>query len=175
MTRTRNTFLVIMITLALSGWPPVFGQAETGPDSAELDTLAQLYDAVAFDHAAHVEMVEGNCARCHHHTTGVAPTNPKCLRCHPGGQEADSMACKDCHSEKRFESAYLAEIAANTDRFHTDIPGLKGAYHRNCLGCHQESGGPTGCADCHARNEKGDAFFSSGKYAPKSPQKTSGH
>ena len=175
MTQARKKFILLLITLALSSWPAAHCLAETGPESVELDTLAQLYDAVTFDHSSHVDLTEGKCAECHHHTTGAAPTNQKCLKCHPGGQEADSMACQDCHSAKRFEAAYLAEIESNPQLYHTDKLGLKGAYHQNCMGCHQETGGPTGCHDCHARNEKGDELFDSGKFAPDPTASNSGH
>jgi hypothetical protein len=44
-------------------------------------------------------------------------------------------------------------------QFHTDTPGLKAAYHWNCVNCHEDMGGPTECQDCHARTPEGDAFY----------------
>jgi hypothetical protein len=123
----------------------------------------------------HVDMVEGNCARCHHHTTGLQPEYDRCLKCHKGGVEADSILCQDCHSTKRFDVDYLAAVAADHQLYHIDKPGLKGAYHQNCLGCHQEDDGPTGCQDCHARKDSGDAFFHAGNYAPADTGKSGGH
>ncbi len=175
MRQVRKKFILVLVALMLSGWPIAQCPAESGPDSVELDILAELYEPVAFDHASHVDFADGNCAECHHHTTGGAPTDPKCLKCHTGGQEADSMVCQDCHSAKRFEAAYLAKIEATPELYHNDKPGLKGAYHQNCMGCHQASGGPTGCQDCHARNEKGDKFFHAGQFAPDPTASDSGH
>ncbi|MBU0484357.1 MAG: cytochrome c family protein [Proteobacteria bacterium] len=175
MTQVRKKIILLLITLALAGWPAAHCLAESGPESATLDRLANLYEAVNFNHSAHVDITEGNCAECHHHTTGAVPTNPKCLKCHPGGQESDSMACQDCHSAKRFEVAYLTEIESNTQLYHIDKPGLKGAYHQKCMGCHQTTGGPTGCQDCHVRNEKGDEFFHAGNFSPAPVAHNGGH
>lgn len=147
--------------------------AGEGPGSVELGSLANYYSAVTFDHAMHAGLAT-SCAECHHHTTGAAPIDPNCARCHEAGSKASSAACKDCHSDKRFSAEDLAKIEGNPQLYHKDKPGLKGAYHRKCLGCHTDMGGPTGCRDCHIRNDKGDAFFNSGKYAP-APVASSGH
>jgi hypothetical protein len=133
--------------------------AETGPATVKLDSLADLYRPVEFNHAMHVDLVDGKCATCHHHTTGAAPLEPRCQECHRAGEPAKVVACRDCHTVLRFSAEYLAELAANPQLYHNDKPGLKGAYHRKCLGCHQENGGPTGCQDCHERTKAGDAIF----------------
>ena len=149
--------------------------AETGPDVIEIDGMVSYYGPVSFDHAMHVELTEQNCTKCHHHTTGMTPKDARCLKCHKGGEEADSMACGDCHSSRRFESDYLSSLATDPNLYHIDKPGLKGAFHRNCLGCHKEIGGPAGCQDCHVRNDSGDAFLHAGKFAPVSIGEKSGH
>ena len=64
-----------------------------------------------------------------------------------------------------FSAASLREKDPNT--YHTGKPGLKAAYHLNCLGCHEKNGGPTGCTDCHTRTVEGDKFYRAGEYAPK--------
>ncbi len=65
-----------------------------------------------------------NCATCHHHSE-------------PGTYHA----CKQCH-QKPFEPGKLT------------MPGLKGAYHRQCMNCHKKmEAGPVGCTDCHARKK----------------------
>jgi hypothetical protein len=64
----------------------------------------------------------GDCATCHHHS--------------PAGQ---THACGECHG-KPFNPENL------------NMPGLKGAYHLQCLSCHREMGsGPVGCTECHAK------------------------
>ena len=61
-----------------------------------------------------------SCAACHHHS--------------PAGQ---TPSCGECHG-KPFDPEKLG------------TPGLKGAYHLQCMGCHKEMGsGPMGCTDCH--------------------------
>ncbi|MBU0481794.1 MAG: cytochrome c family protein [Proteobacteria bacterium] len=171
----QRKIILILLTLLIFSGPFAACLAETGPETVELASLGNFYDAVIFNHSMHVDLAEGKCAKCHHHTTGTAPENPKCLRCHKGGHESGSMACQECHPAKRFEAAYLSEVASNTQLYHIDKPGLKGAYHQNCLGCHQETGGPTGCQDCHARNKKGDEIFHSGEFAPISKADAAGH
>ncbi len=149
-----------------------------GPETVVLDSIAQHYKPVTFDHAMHVDLVgEENCARCHHHTVGTPVINKDCQKCHANSEGADSVACIDCHSEKWFDAAYLETIQKDHDLYHAGKPGLKGAFHQNCLGCHEEMGAATGCQDCHERTDAGDKFFRSGNYAPKPSQskKTSGH
>jgi hypothetical protein len=156
-----------LMFLAAQSW------AETGPDTVELNSLANHYSAVTFDHAMHVGVASG-CVECHHHTTGGAPTDPNCVRCHEAGGETSAIACRDCHASNRFSAEDLAKIEGNQQLHHKGKPGLKGAYHQKCLGCHATMGGPTGCQDCHVRNNEGEAFFHSGKYAP-APTASGGH
>ncbi|HHK60201.1 MAG TPA: class III cytochrome C [Desulfobacterales bacterium] len=149
--------------MALAGGQAVGFEA---PEEVTLDQMADLYEPVEFDHAAHIELTEENCAVCHHHTTGETPVQARCLHCHATPQPAESVACADCHPQNRYAASYLRAMAAAPYRYHTDIVGLKGAYHRLCLACHQEEGAPTGCQECHARTERGDRRFHAGAYAP---------
>ena len=61
-----------------------------------------------------------------------------CTTCHHDQEPGDETACGDCH---------LAEY----DPAAPDVPDLKMAFHRNCLGCHDENGATLACVDCHAR------------------------
>lgn len=149
------------------------GFAETGPDTVVLDSLAELYEPVQFNHAQHVDLAEGKCAKCHHHTTGAVPLEPRCQKCHKGGVDVGVYACRECHPLKRFEADYLASLEKDRQRYHLDKPGLKGALHRACMGCHLENGGPSGCQECHARTAKGNAVFRADIVAP--ARKTGGH
>lgn len=159
--------MLLTAPLAAQSW------AGEGPGTVELGSLANYYSAVTFDHAMHTG-VAASCAECHHHTTGAAPIDPNCARCHKAGDKTSGVACKDCHSDKPFSAEYLKKLEENPQLYHRGKPGLKGAYHRKCLGCHTTMGGPTGCQDCHTRNDKGDALFHSGKYAPP-PTASTGH
>jgi hypothetical protein len=65
------------------------------------------------------------CNGCHHHSP-AGTRPPPCRACH--GTEAEAT---------------------------NDKPGLKVAYHRQCIGCHIEMGIPQqGCTDCHAATEE---------------------
>ena len=148
--------------------------AGEGPDSVEIDSLAQLYEPVSFDHAMHEELTESNCAVCHHHTLGTPIEDVNCLRCHEESGAADEVSCQGCHSSNRFEAEYLNRIDADNTLYHRDKVGLKAAYHIRCMGCHQEMGAPNGCQDCHARPDAGDKFYHAGEYAPPKDAKPAG-
>ena len=162
----------VFLLLAGMSTGPVFAQ---GPDMVILDDMAQYYEPVEFNHTMHVDLLGDNsCATCHHHTVGTPLVDKNCLRCHVGSTETDSAACRDCHSTKRFSAEYLAALEKNIHLYHEDKPGLKGAFHQRCLGCHKEMDAAVNCEVCHARTEAGDKFFYSGKYAPE-PTAPKGH
>ncbi|MBI5557123.1 MAG: cytochrome c3 family protein [Deltaproteobacteria bacterium] len=140
----------------------------------ELNSLANLFEGVSFDHDMHIEAVSDNCSVCHHHSAGTPPTDATCIPCHLKSAETDSAACNACHVNEPFSSASLEASASNPLLHHKVKPGLKAAYHQNCLGCHQETGGPVGCQDCHALTEKGEKYYNTGQFAPK-PGKSSSH
>ena len=93
-----------------------------------LDMLSDVKDEtdhfgpVPFDHTGHADWAEiaGGCQVCHHHT--------------PEGEA--HPACRTCH-----EHSYRHEDLSK--------PGLKGAYHRQCMGCHREWTHETKCSTCH--------------------------
>jgi hypothetical protein len=144
------------------------------PEEIEIDALANLYEAVVFDHAMHVDATE-NCAQCHHHTTGTGVTNDYCAKCHDGEVEQDAVACQDCHLADPV-SAEKLQATQKSFEYHDDQPNLKAAYHLNCIGCHKQVDGPIGCEDCHAKTEAGEKFYYSGEFAPKAvDQHGSGH
>jgi hypothetical protein len=93
-----------------------------GPDLVILNQLEDAYLPVPFDHRGHAEMAEmiGGCASCHHYT--------------PEGQE--HPACRTCHA--------IADAEANIDQ-----PGLRGAYHQQCLNCHRDWINEKDCDTCH--------------------------
>jgi len=129
--------------------PPEGGVAETKlaplpavskdfPEKVKIESIAKKYQPTEFPHLKITTRldqiirksslagvfhgdVKTMCAGCHHHT--------------PLGKRPPP--CRDCHGPE----------AART----RDVPGLRAAYHRQCLGCHQEMGiKKTGCSDCHA-------------------------
>lgn len=96
---------------------------KTGPDLVIMRELEDRYVPVPFDHKEHARWTEimGGCGVCHHYT--------------PEG--AEHPACKTCHEVK-------------PEREDIRKPGLKGAYHRQCMGCHREWSRNTKCVLCHA-------------------------
>jgi hypothetical protein len=92
-------------------------------DVLVMNELENEYERVVFPHKLHAEMTAMGvgCTDCHHYTA-----------------TGEVTACKHCHP--------VSVTADNLRR-----PGLKGAYHRQCLGCHGEWSGSTGCEVCHAR------------------------
>jgi len=91
------------------------------PDTIILDYIVDQYQPVRFDHKSHAKMAQMNlkCSTCHH----FSPKGqiPPCRKCH-GGQ-------------------------ANPNNLRQ--PALKGAYHRQCMGCHREWSHDTKCVVCH--------------------------
>lgn len=99
------------------------------PETITLDSLSTRYGPVEFSHGQHAK-IAGTCAKCHHHS-------PK----------GSTPACGECH-----ESIIIYH--PNTAKREPDL-GLKGAYHRQCMGCHEKMGsGPLGCTDCHEKKVK---------------------
>lgn len=174
MSGSRKTVYAAAALLLFAGMSLRPGIAQD--DIVVLDDMAQYYEPVEFDHAMHVDSLgDDNCAVCHHHSVGTPLVDENCKRCHANSKEPDSAACRDCHPIKRFSAEYLEEIEQNIDMYHTDKPGLKGAFHQRCLGCHVEMDVPADCEVCHARTDAGDKFFHAGKYAPPPVSGSSGH
>ena len=99
-----------------------------GPDIVILDDLEDLYVAVRFDHKKHATMsgMAAGCEACHHYSPPNS-THPECKSCHPvRGMSAD-----------------------------IEQPGLKGAYHRQCMNCHTDWDHETKCEVCHEKKAGG--------------------
>jgi hypothetical protein len=65
------------------------------------------------------------------------------------------LSCGDCHhtlSEGEYENAEACSACHDPDEGTEDTPKLEDAFHRQCIGCHQQFGaGPVECAQCHVR------------------------
>lgn len=96
-------------------------------DSPIIKREEDRYAPVRFNHRKHAGVMQGDCLVCHH----ARPADP---------QASDTTKCSACHQDSFNPTV-------------PDRPGLKAAYHRQCLECHQKrQAGPTGCTDCHAKN-----------------------
>lgn len=161
----------IMMMLAIL---PIECRGGGVPDSVTLDSLEQLYGGVSFNHAGHINLVK-DCGICHHHTTGTLVDDANCVRCHQNSGATKVVSCKGCHLKEPFSVEALKARSENAKLYHQDKPGLKGAYHQGCMGCHTKMGGPTDCFSCHQRKREGNAFYNSGEFAPKKTTGTGNH
>lgn len=94
------------------------------PDTCIIDVLEDLYEPVVFDHQQHARM------------SGMGGSS--CRLCHHENSDHEIQKCGDCHPAALEAGEGLA------------IPGLKTAYHRQCMFCHKEWSHETDCAICHA-------------------------
>ena len=91
-----------------------------GPDVVTLNELENDYEPVIFEHRRHAQMsAMGN----------------ECSNCHHYSEGGRITACKECHPAGAAETMQQ--------------PGLKGAYHRQCMGCHDTWSGASDCDMCH--------------------------
>ncbi len=93
-----------------------------GPDVVIIDRLSDIYKPVVFSHKFHASMsdLSGGCTLCHHYSE----------------ESGEIPCCCDCHADE-------------ADMANLNIPSLKGAYHRQCLGCHREWSHENACQFCH--------------------------
>jgi len=101
----------------------VSSSLKEGPAVVILDQLSNLYVPVTFPHKLHAQM------------TGM---DQGCVACHHNSPEGHILACRKCHGGPN-----------NPENLRQ--PGLKGAYHRQCMSCHREWSHDTECSACHAK------------------------
>ncbi len=90
------------------------------------EPFSDLYAPVRFMHLKHAAVI-GDCTKCHHYR----PEDPNA---------PEIVKCSACH-QKPF----------NPDM--PERPGLKAAYHRQCMECHKTvDKGPVDCIGCHGKN-----------------------
>jgi hypothetical protein len=127
----------------------------TVPEQISLGSLANLYQPVQFDHAAHVESVD-DCASCHHQTFGEPEP---CSSCHEEVVESSAFVhelhwevedCTGCHHRQATGDLRCSSCHPNgVDPSRLEVIGLKGAFHGLCLRCHGEDDADSSCELCH--------------------------
>jgi hypothetical protein len=149
------TISVVLALVAAVGFliPPAVQDA---PTRVVLDNSG---GRVIFNHLTHVDDYGLECSDCHHDDIGQ-DTPIACGNCHPAAFDkkfkAEHMknfksdeACLRCHDEK--PTGPLSE----EDRPDIEsIPTRSEAFHKQCMSCHEDMGGPYGedsCYECHAR------------------------
>jgi hypothetical protein len=113
------------------------------PQTVVIDTSAGDYEASKFPHAKvvarlHRAIEKSELARRFHMKTELL-----CTGCHHQTAMGERPPpCSSCHSK----------ASAATE----DMPGLRAAYHRQCLECHKQMGiEKQGCTDCHKEASAG--------------------
>jgi hypothetical protein len=92
------------------------------PKEVVLGELESEYEPVVFAHRMHAEM---------------SAMGGECEICHHFTSGGGIAACVDCHPTGAAEDIRQ--------------PGLKAAYHRQCLSCHEGWSGGTACDVCHIK------------------------
>ena len=108
------------------------------PETVLIDGLADQYGPSSFPHKKIVEHLARVVGKNKLATRFHGTTDTLCAGCHhesPVGTRPPP--CRSCHDESADPTS--------------DRPGLKAAYHRQCLGCHQQMAiEPQGCSEgCH--------------------------
>lgn len=150
--------LLFVFFLAALGWLAASGAIADGPAAAttsastepaipdvvtldQLSKVEKLFGPVPFDHKSHAEMarMQGGCITCHHRqpdatTQRVDDIAKGSVVSRQQDDAARHPACRTCHPPQRDDIRQ---------------PGLKGAYHRQCLNCHKEWAHANNCSVCH--------------------------
>ena len=127
-------------------------------DNSALNAKVNDYEPVKFTHRTHDVNSGSNCSVCHHRfASGPEDRIGEDINTLHGAIEVRiaGASCVSCHAdltEKKFQKCSQCHAASNEPDFPARI-GLKGAYHRQCIGCHQSqpasAKAPTDCASCH--------------------------
>ena len=111
------------------------------PETVAINALMDQYEAVKLPHRKIVNTLFNNIknnklANYFHHEKGTM-----CQGCHHNSPASKNPPkCAACHNKSSNESELLR-------------PGLKVAYHQQCMGCHDRMGiekpESTSCTECH--------------------------
>lgn len=121
-----------------------------------LNSRSDYFEPVRFSHRTHDVNTGGDCGVCHHRVAmgddDRAGEDLKSM--HLGIEVRIGGACSSCHdlTEKKPNACAQCHGLPNEPDNPARI-GLKGAYHRQCIGCHAEqpagANAPTDCVSCH--------------------------
>ncbi len=131
---------------------------------------------VVFDHTLHGSIAGVDCASCHHEMNITGEQNPesvmKCGACHISPTNTTfatthqalydakdgGKSCITCHHmDEAADSTELGSVVGkdfqSCSSCHPETPNRMDAFHKNCMGCHDElAKGPrteSPCAQCH--------------------------
>ncbi len=151
--RTGLTASIALLATALS----LLALAEGPQKTVRIDGLVNLWGPAQFDHAMHTGVAE-SCTECHHAPFGKPMA---CADCHDAGIDPKSFdhakhfehdSCASCHQVESTKDLACGHCHKTPfDKDHLTVPGLKGAYHTQCMGCHAKNGVAKGCETCHKK------------------------
>ena len=138
---------------------------------------------VLFDHQIHSDDYGLKCSDCHHSYDDTVKDKPvACESCHTpkskyvpafgknGKFDHDlhsmdlGLACNDCHHNYYEEDGGEPQPCSDCHEPGVEDDFMLGrvqAFHKQCIGCHEESGvtpGANDCSGCHEPRKKSDAF-----------------
>lgn len=126
MTRTWRTLFLATQLAALLVVPAVQAQ-ESIKELKDPAFAAHRRSPAVFDHDGHNEKAGlADCAACHHGgKNGVMDKSAT----------SEGTPCAECHPARAVEKG---------------VTPLERAWHRQCIGCHRQTGkGPLACGQCH--------------------------
>jgi len=118
-------------------------------DRQQSNEMIDDYEPVRFMHKAHASRIDGNCSLCHHRVQRDEDDRI--------GEKLEfayidnhkPVSCVACHQYANEPDAPMR-------------PGLKGAYHAQCIGCHEKAvsiNAPTDCTGCHVKHTPNHEAF----------------
>jgi len=114
------------------------------PQKVTIKHLSEKYEHVEFPHLKIVKKIVENIKENRIANYFHQETTTLCQGCHHNGPGSENPPnCRTCHG-KPFDERDLTK------------PGLVGAYHKRCMGCHDEMEikSPTGCKECHKEKKQ---------------------
>jgi hypothetical protein len=163
---TLSTLAAVAAAYSMSGGE-MFSPGSLSAENRSGDKLGGV--------ASHAELAN-RCAACHAPPWSRELLATRCLDCHTDvrgqidsggplhGNLADSMACRDCHTEHVGPHAPLTDLAS-FDHSWTGFP-LTGRHTQvACNSCHSGEvykGTPHDCASCHAEPQVHQGRFGTG-------------
>ena len=119
---------------------PLPASSDDFPETVVIDVLSSAYGPSTLPHRKIVVRLDEAVRNSRLASVLHGSVEIGCEGCHHHSQANPRPPCRACHGE--------------ASRAGTDRPGLKVAYHRQCIGCHQRMGiDKQGCTDCHAEKE----------------------